>query len=398
MRTACREPSGYAPRPMSQHPDDDPERPYFATAARGTEGVLRAELTELRIPKVKATRGGVYFGGELRHALEACLRSRIALRVLRREASFVADDRDALYDGVRAIAWERVLDPARTLCVDAHVRNAQVTNSAYAAMRVKDAVVDRLRDLHGARPSVDKRDPDVRIVLHWNGARAGVLLDLSAASLHARGYRSESGEAPLRETLAAAIVRLSGWDRRTPLIDPMCGAGTLVIEAAQLAGGIAPNVERRLGVERWASHDEGERGVLAEVRERVRAGAGTGAGTAEVSVIEGRDRDGRVLEIARRNALRAGVSIAFERTEVAALERRYERALVLTNPPYGERLAAPAEQSKELARAFKRLRGYRVCVLAHDRAILRAMGQRPSLEHALWNGRLECRLLAWDIE
>jgi 23S rRNA G2445 N2-methylase RlmL len=380
---------------MSQHPEDDPERPYFATAARGTEGALRAELTELRVPRVKATRGGVYFGGELRDALAVCLHSRIVLRVLSRESSFQARDRDELYAGVRAIPFERVLDTGRTLCVDAHVRSAPITNSAYAAMRVKDAVVDRLRDLHGARPSVDKRDPDVRIVLHWNARRASVLLDLSASSLHARGYRSEAGEAPMRETLAAAIVRLSGWDMQLPLLDPMCGSGTLLIEAAQRARGIAPNVERRLGCERWLSHGPAEQQLLAELRERAR---GRAAANTAAPAIEGRDRDGRVLELARRNAERAGVSIAFERAEVARLERRHERGFVITNPPYGERLAAPAEQGRELAQVFRKLRGHRVCVFAHDRTLLRAMPMRPSLEHALWNGPLECRLLCWDID
>jgi putative N6-adenine-specific DNA methylase len=385
---------------MSQHPSDDPERPFFATAAKGTEGVLRDELQRLRIPKVKATRGGVYFGREgegLASALRVCLHSRVALRVLERQASFAARDERALYDGVSAVHWERVLDAGRTLAVDAAIKDAPVTNSAYAAQRVKDAIVDRLRDLHGARPDVDKHDPDVGVVLHWVDDHASVLLDVSGGSLHARGYRSEGGEAPLRETLAAAIVQLADWDRRVPLIDPLCGSGTLAIEAAQAALGIAPGLLRaRFGCERWTSHDAAERALAAQLREEARAQARPASAAPPIFA---RDADERVLERARRNAERAGVAAAiqFARADVRKLAREHDRAVVVTNPPYGERLAAGPDFEHELAAALHRLHGYRVNVLAQSRAILRAMQDRPVLEHALWNGPLQCRLLAWEI-
>jgi putative N6-adenine-specific DNA methylase len=178
---------------VSQPERDDPERPHFATAAKGTEGVLRDELKELRLPKVKATRGGVYFGGELSWAVLACLHSRIALRVLTRQTSFLARSAGDLYAGVREVAWERVLDLRRTLAVDASIRSAAVTSSAFVAQRVKDAIVDRLRDRLGARPDVDKRDPDVRVAVHWAGEQVTVSLDVGGGSLHARGYRSQAG-------------------------------------------------------------------------------------------------------------------------------------------------------------------------------------------------------------
>lgn len=385
---------------MSQHPSDDPERPFFATAAKGTEGVLRDELRQLGIPKVKATRGGVYFGvahgaPELASALRACLHSRVALRVLAREASFDAPDPDALYDGVSAVHWERVLDARRTLAVDAVIRDSPVGNSAFAAQRVKDAIVDRLRDLHGARPDVDKRDPDVRVVLHWVSDHATVLIDVAGESLHARGYRSEGGEAPLRETLAAAIVRLSQWDARAPLIDPMCGSGTIAIEAAMQALAIAPGLLRaRFGCERWLSHDDTERRLVAELRAEARAAARP---PSEAPPIFARDADAGALERARRNAERAGVAIDFARADVRQLAREHERAYVVTNPPYGERLQAGPDFDHELAAALQRLHGYRVNVLAQNRGILRAMRSKPVIEHAVWNGPLECRLLAWEI-
>ncbi len=379
---------------MSQHPSDDPERPFFATAAKGTEGLLRDELKELRLPRVKAARGGVYFGGDFACAMRACMESRIAVRVLQREASLCAPDHDALYEGVRALPWERVLDVRRTLAVDAQIRDAAVGSSAFAAQRVKDAIVDRLRERLGARPSVDRRDPDVRVALHWVGERATVSLDVAGASLHARGYRTQAGEAPLKETLAAAIVRLSGWDREAPLIDPMCGAGTLAIEAAMWARAIAPgSLRARFGFERWACHDAAQRRQLRELREEAAAGVRPAR---EAPPIAARDLDEGALRDARANAARAGVELSFARADARALHKEHARAFLVTNPPYGARLASSAAFERELAEAFRRLCGYRVCVLAHARGLPRAMRLRPALEHTLWNGPLECRLFCWE--
>lgn len=379
---------------MSQPTGDDPDRPYFATAARGTEGVLRDELRELRIPRVRASRGGVYFGGEIESALRACLHSRIAIRVLERQATFRAEDPQALYEGVAEIAWERVLDGGRTLCVDAMVRDAASSHSLFVAQRVKDAIVDRLRAKQGTRPDVELRDPDVRIVVHWIGQDVRVLLDVSGSSMHARGWRAEAGSAPLRETLAAAMIRLSGWDRSAPFVDPMCGAGTLAIEAAQWALGIAPGLKRQIGLERWASHDSAQRAILRELREQANAVARDAATTRGPRILA-HDIDPRALEIASNNAARAGVKIELSRADVLDLKALPRGAWLVTNPPYGERLATGESFDEELAQALRALRGHHVCVLARDRAFPRAMNRKPALEHQLWNGPLECRLFCW---
>lgn len=379
----------------SQTHGGDPERAFFATAAKGTEGLLRDELKELRVPLVRATRGGVHFGGEIESALRVCLHSRIAARVLQRQASFAASSEAALYEQAREVAWEEVLDVGRTLAVDASIRDAAVTNSAFAAQRVKDAIVDRLRDKFGARPDVDKRDPDVQVMLHWVGEEASLSLDVGGASLHARGYRQDGGEAPLRENLAAAIVRLSGWDRQLPLVDPMCGSGTLVIEAAQLALRIAPGLLRsRFGVERWANHDEPQRKALSELRESAKAAA---LPSDRSPPLFARDIDPGVLALARQNAVRAGVNVDFEQADARALSKEHARAWLLTNPPYGERLSAQTAEPNELATAFARLSGYRVCALAGDRALPSAVHQKTVIEHTLWNGPIECRFFAWEI-
>jgi 23S rRNA G2445 N2-methylase RlmL len=380
---------------MTQHRSDDPDRPFFATAARGTEGVLRDELKELGIARVKATRGGVYFGGPFAGAMRVCLHSRIAVRVLERQASFEAHDPEQLYQGVSEVAWERVLDGGRTLCVDAMVRDAAANHSIFVAQRVKDAIVDRLRAKHGARPNVDLRDPDVRIAVHWVGSEVRVLLDLAGASLHARGWRTQAGHAPLRETLAAAVLRLSAWDRNAPFIDPLCGAGTLAIEAAQWARGIAPGLLRpRFGLERWASHDAAQRERLAELRAEARASASRPPSAAPP--IMAYDIDERAVAMARDNAHRAGVAIEFARADVRTLRADHPGAWLVTNPPYGERISGGDQFERDLAKVLRTLGGYRICVLARDRGLPRAMQRRPILEHPLWNGPLECRLVCWQ--
>jgi putative N6-adenine-specific DNA methylase len=235
----------------------------------------------------------------------------------------------------------------------------------------------------------------VRVALHWVGEHASVALDVAGGSLHARGYRLESGEAPLKETLAAAIVRLSGWDRRSAFIDPMCGAGTLAIEAAQWGRSIAPGLLReRFGFERWSCHGDAERRVLSELRQQARDESWPAN---EAPPIMARDLDEKMLVFARRNAARAGVRIDFARADVRTMARTPASAWLVTNPPYGERLAHSATLDRELADALRRLRGWRACVLAQDRDLERAMRQKPLLEHALWNGPIECRLFCWQI-
>ncbi len=197
---------------------------FFATASKGTEPALRDELRELRFRRVRADRGGVHFEGDLGDAARACLWSRIALRILREVSSFDAGDEAALYEGARSLDWREWLTPQTTLAVRASCRSSHLTHSQYIAQKTKDAIVDTLREHLGARPSVDREDPDVGVTVHLLRDRATLYLDASGASLHERGWRGRAGAAPLRETLAAAVLRLSGWDRTQPLVDPMCGA------------------------------------------------------------------------------------------------------------------------------------------------------------------------------
>jgi putative N6-adenine-specific DNA methylase len=364
---------------------------FFATAAKGTEGALRDELREIGVPGVRADRGGVHFGGEFADALRACLDSRIAVRILWRLAAFEARGAEALYAGVGAVDWTPILTPKQTLSVRAASRDSLLRHTDFVALKTKDAVVDQLRKRHGSRPSVDAEDPDVGVFVHLQRDRAQVYLDVSGESLHKRGWRALHNEAPLKETLAAAVLRLSGWDRVVPLRDPMCGSGTLAIEASLWACRVAPGLARtRLGIERWALFDVPLRRRLKELRDEARLAALTRGPEVGAS-----DVDAEAVAITRENAHLAGVGITVSRRDVRDLEPTDPPGVVVVNPPYGERLAGGEALYRDMAKAFARLKGHRVCVLAGTPAIERALG-RPDSWLKLFNGALECRLLTYQ--
>ncbi len=250
-----------------------PEPILFATAARGTEGAVRDELRELGFRGVRADRGGVHFGRSLDEGFRACLELRTAMRVLYRLAAFDAPTGEALYEGVAAVDWSPWLTPRHTLAVRAVCHASRLTHSQFVAQKTKDAVVDQLRDRLGARPSVDLDDPDVTLFVHLARDRATVYLDVSGGSLHRRGWRvarrrrAAQGEPGRRHPAA-----LRDGIARRPLVDPMCGSGTIAIEAALWSRSIAPGLAReRFGFERWACHDEATARRAAELREKARA-------------------------------------------------------------------------------------------------------------------------------
>ncbi len=366
---------------------------FFATAAKGTEPALRDELRELRFARVRADRGGVHFEGELADAARACLWSRVGVRILLEVASFDASDAGTLYGGAHAVDWRAWMTPRTTLAVRATCRSSRLTHSQFVAQKTKDAIVDVLRDRFGARPSVDRDDPDVLVTVRVAADRATVYLDVGGSSLHQRGWRARAGEAPLRETLAAAVVRLSGWDRERPLVDPMCGAGTVAIEAAAWSRRLAPGLGRsRFGLERWASHDDAMRERLRTLRGEARA-----AGLAEGPRVLAFDADPRSVELTRENARAAGVDLSVELRNVRDLGPVEPPGYVVTNPPYGERLTAEPGLYEDVARASRRLRNHTVALLCGTPALPRAMRREPARSWILYNGPIECRLLVYEI-
>ncbi|MBK8172185.1 MAG: RNA methyltransferase [Sandaracinaceae bacterium] len=368
---------------------------FFATAAKGTEPALRDELREIRVPGVRADRGGVHFSGELRDAYRVCLWSRVAIRVLLRMGEIHAPDGDALYEGVQTFPWDEHIDATRTLSVSAHARDSALTHTNFIAQRTKDAIVDQIRTRVGARPSVDREDADIQIFVHVLRDRASVYLDLVGESLHRRGYRAESREAPLKENLAAAMVRLSGWDRRKPFADPMCGSGTIAIEAAMYAAGIAPALARaRFGFERWASFDDAARAHIADLRSEARARA---EAPTKMPDIFAADIDPRSVALTTKNAQTAGVKLTTAVQSVFELGPVDPPGFIVTNPPYGVRISGGENFEEMLADLFSSLHGHTVSVLCATPDLENAMRARPTRRQPLFNGDIECRLINWLI-
>lgn len=368
---------------------------FFATAAKGTEGALRDELRELRFRHIRADRGGVHFGGVFTEAMRACFESRIAMRVLWRRGTFSARTPDELYQGVRSIDLTDVLQPSLSLSVTATVKSGALTHSNFVAQRTKDAIVDAQRDQFGKRSDVDRDDADVRVSVHVVKDQAELYLDLAGEPLHKRGYRTEAKEAPIKETLAAAMLRLAGWDRKRPLIDPMCGSGTIPIEAMLWARDIAPGVlGRRYAFQRWASHDAAKKDVLIRMRDKAKARI---LPESEAPSVLALDIDPQAIALTKKLAKQAGVAFRVERLDVREFMGTDPPGHVVTNPPYGVRLARGETFDRELAHAFSQLEGHRVSAICQDRELQQAMPLKAKQEHALWNGDLECRLFSWEI-
>lgn len=363
---------------------------FFATAAKGTEPALRDELRELRLAGVRADRGGVHFEGERRAAYRACLWSRIALRVLAPLATFDAPDEGRLYAGVRSVELDDVLDPSRTLVVSAACRSSRLTHTGYLCQLTKDAVVDRIRDRAGTRPSVDKRNADVHLFLHLVKDVATLYLDFAGQSLHERGLREPSAVAPLRETLAAAVVRYSGWDRKSAFVDPACGSGTLLLEAGLWAKNVAPGLSREaFGFERWVGFDGAERSAMDELREEARA-----AVRSEVPLLVGRDVSEPALALVRKSATRAGLGVRLALGGLAAAEEPAAGAIV-ANPPYGRRLERPAELARDLSRLVDRHPAAAVAFLMAEEQPMGHTRRRPQAPRELFNGDIRCVLRSW---
>jgi 23S rRNA (guanine2445-N2)-methyltransferase / 23S rRNA (guanine2069-N7)-methyltransferase len=379
-----------------------PVRAFFATCAKGLEYLLVDELRELGASEVREALAGVHFSGDLTTAYRACLWSRLASRVLMPLAEFEAVDDSALYHGVRSIDWQEHLAPEGTLAVDANLFASQLNHARYAEQRVKDAVVDQLREATGTRPSVDTERPDLRINVAVKRDRATLSLDLSGASLHRRGWRQAQGAAPLKENLACAVLIRAGWPETAraggSLLDPMCGSGTLLIEGARMAADVAPGLHRDYyGFLRWRGHRaEAWDALLADALRRADAGL-----AALKPVFFGYDADAAAIATAQRNARAAGVAevIAFETRQIAQLEppSAATPGLVVCNPPYDERLAADASLYREFGGALRRgFAGWRAAVLTGDEALGRALGLRAEKRYALYNGALKCSLIRID--
>ncbi len=372
------------------------KRVCFASVPRGTEEIAAGELTALGIDDAKAGKGGVAFSADREALYRANLWLRTASRVLVQQAVFPCTTPDELYHGVYAIPWHDLITPTMTLAVDCSLRNSALTHSGFVALKTKDAIVDRIRAACGARPSVDTAAPDMRINVHLHQNLCTVSLDSSGDPLDRRGYRLERNDAPLRETLAAAVVSLTGWDGSIPLADPMCGSGTIPIEAALMAARVAPGLQRGFGFQRWLDYD-------MRLWERIVREAEQGAKKLPVGLITGLDQDSRALKIAGRNAVKAGFEgqLHFFHANLEAFQPEGEQGVVILNPPYGKRLGEE-EDLRELYCQIgdvlkKRCRGWTGYVLTGNLELAKYIGLKASRRFVLFNGAIECRLLKYEM-
>ncbi|HCU0381245.1 TPA: bifunctional 23S rRNA (guanine(2069)-N(7))-methyltransferase RlmK/23S rRNA (guanine(2445)-N(2))-methyltransferase RlmL [Klebsiella pneumoniae] len=368
----------------------------FASTARGLEELLKTELEGLGATDCQVVQGGVHFQGDTRLLYQSLMWSRLASRIMLPLGECrVYSDLD-LYLGVQAIPWTEMFNPGATFAVHFSGLNDEIRNSQYGALKVKDAIVDSFTRKNLPRPNVDRESPDLRINVWLNKETAHISLDLSGEGLHLRGYRDGTGMAPIKENLAAAIVMRSGWVPGTPLLDPMCGSGTLLIEAAMLATDRAPGLHRgHWGFGGWAQHDDGIwKEVKAEAQTRARQGL-----AAYESRFYGSDVDARVIERARRNARRAGIGelIDFDVKDVAQLNNPLPKGpygTVISNPPYGERLESePALIALHslLGRIMKsQFGGWNLSVFSASQELLSCLQLRADKQFKAKNGPLDC--------
>ena len=381
---------------------------FFLTCPKGVELLLEEELQALNISETKQTVAGVYFQGELEDAYRVCMWSRLANRVLMNLHQFEAQTADQLYAGVQQINWLEHLRPEGTLAIDFNGRTDGINNTRFGAQKTKDAIVDQIRSQTGRRPGIERQTPDIRINVHLQRGVATLSLDLSGDSLHRRAYRLRAGEAPLKENLASALLIRCGWpavaEERPLMLDPMCGSGTLLIEAALMAADIAPGLQRRYyGFNRWLQHD---RELWNNIREE--AGERRDQGLTQLNArFVGRDMDARVLRTAKENAARAGVDafIQFTNSRVEDLQRadlpEAEKGLVLTNPPYGERLGEESQLMflyRHLGDLLKRqFGGWQAAIFTGNPELCKVMGLRADKQYKFFNGAIESRLFLYDI-
>ena len=380
---------------------------FFATVPKAMEDILAEELRDLGARNLRQTIAGVSFDGSMETAYRACLWSRVASRVLLILDSFDVRSQDDLYKGVKRTDWGKHLHPDGSLAVTFNVKSSDViNNSHFGALKVKDAIVDQLRSRFGRRPDIERERPDIRVNVYLNGEKARLSLDLSGESLHRRGYRDINIKAPMKENLAAAILIRSGWPGLAKtggsLLDPMCGSGTLLLEGAMIALNQAPGLMRDyFGFTGWKKHDPALWGKLVREAENVKNMTETGQ-----NIIIGFDQDPKALKAAQTHVKNAGlhhlINLEQRDIEKAKPPESGMPGLVISNPPYGERLGTEQETAKlyfkfgEVLKAH--FRHWRAAIIISNPELGFRLGIRSKKPATFYNGAIECKLLRMKIE
>jgi putative N6-adenine-specific DNA methylase len=370
---------------------------FFATVARGLEALAAQELTELGA--IDATPGfcGVAFSGDQELLYRVNLWARIPFRILVKLAEFPCLDPTDLFEGLQSIDWQQHITPDLTMAVTATGKNDQLNHSHFTAVQVKRAITEQQKAKLGDRSDVDTENPAVRINVHIEEDSCTVSLDSSGNSLHRRGYRPAVGAAPLKESLAAALVKMSGWQPELTFLDPLCGSGTLPIEATMQALNIAPGIFReKFGFETWPSFNQ-------ELFDRLFKAAETGEKSALIAPIIGSDHNSGVIQQAQSNAVKCGIDqhLQFLHRELADLEAPADCGVLMCNPPYGERLGRDSDLGAFyglLGDVLKhRFKGWTAFVLSGNKELAKSIGLKSAQRMPVFNGTLPCQLMKYEM-
>lgn len=360
----------------------------------GLEEILAQELKALGAENIQILRRAVKYKGDEALLYKSNLHLRTAIKILKPITTFTILNEDQLYTRIKQMSWGAFINTHQTFAIDAVVNGKVITHSKFAALKAKDAIVDQFREKTGERPSIDTENPNLRINLHISDRTCDVSIDSSGDPLGRRGYRLIQTEAPITETLAAGIILLSGWDKKSDFIDPMCGSGTFPIEAAMIAHNIAPGRIRNFAFENWNDFDAPLwKSIKKEAEDQIKP--------VSVNII-GRDMDAKAIEISKKNAKEAKVEdlIDFEKADFMESTCEGEKALVIMNPPYGERLDMDEIINfyKEIGTRLKH--HYANCeawIISSNFEALKQVGLKTSKKIPLFNGALECKLQKYEL-
>ena len=375
---------------------------FFAVCPRGLEAALSDELLALGAQSLRAEAGGVAFSGTLTTAYAANLHSRIASRILWQVGRRGYLSEQHLYDATQEVRWQDLLTAQQTLRVDVTASRSPLHSLEFAMLRIKDGIVDRLRDLTGARPSIDRSNPDVRVFAYLDASTVTLYVDLSGEPLFKRGWRADKGEAPLKENLAAGLLALSGWTAATPLADLFCGSGTIVTEAASIASNRPPGLDRRFAFERLKGFD-------SHAWRRLKDAARAAVSDTAVASLIGSDISTRVVDQAIANAKLAGLKAWLDdgRLQFSAVDARVATpvagsGMIVTNPPYGEQSAPRSASVPDMMRNVgdqlkQQFSGWEAWFLTSDRQLPKQMRLQETRKTVLFNGPIECRFFRFEL-
>ncbi len=375
---------------------------FFAVCPRGLEPALSEELLALRAQSLRAEAGGVAFTGTLPIAYAVNLHSRIASRVLWQVGRRGYLTEQHLYDATQEVRWQDLMSAQQTLRVDVTASRSPLQSLEFAMLRIKDGIVDRLRELTGARPSIDRANPDVRVFAFLDASTVTLYVDLSGEALFKRGWRADKGEAPLKENLAAGLLALAGWTPSAPLADLFCGSGTIVIEAASIAARRAPGLTRRFAFERLKGFD-------SNAWRRLKDAARATVDDRSSAALAGSDISTRVIEQALANAKLAGLQpwledgrLRFDAVDARAAAPSMPTGTIVSNPPYGEQSAprsasVPAMMSNVGDRLKQEFAGWDAWFLTSDRQLPKQMRLQETRKTVLFNGPIECRFFRFEL-